>query len=121
GPEGFLGDENDCGLMIAFLLPFALFTYPYYKRFWSRFLIIVAICLMFAGIVATNSRGTFIGVVCTSFFAFLYSKNKLALIILSFIGVLAAIPFLPSDYYDEVKSIVQIGEGTALSRFEYWG
>jgi len=121
GPAGFLGDENDCGLMLVFLLPYPLFALPLGKNILRKLLILTTAAIIVAGIIATNSRGTFVGLVCTLGFVFLHSRNKGLLITLALVGFLAAVPFIPHEYIDRMKTIKQTDQGTAQTRFEYWG
>lgn len=121
GPSGFLGDENDCGLMLVFLFPYALLSFPLAKNSLRRLLIILSAAIIIAGIIATNSRGTFVGLVATLFFIFVHSHHKKLLVTLSIIGFIVAIPFVPEQYVERIKTIRQTDQGTAQTRFEYWG
>ncbi|HED37017.1 MAG TPA: hypothetical protein ENI76_02040, partial [Ignavibacteria bacterium] len=60
GPGGMIGDENDLALAVVSVLPFALFGFDYLKG-WGKWLSFICIVVFTAAIIASFSRGGFIG------------------------------------------------------------
>jgi len=121
GPGGFLGDENDCGLALLVFLPFPM-AYLTESRFAFgkkiRYFAVVAFVLL--GIVATVSRGAFVGLVCVLAYFFFRSKRKVMLLLSVGMLLLVVVPFLPPDYISEMRTIKDTNSGTADIRKHYW-
>lgn len=121
GPGGFLGDENDMGLALLVFLPFPLafateFRGPGAKRLrW-----LIAATMILFGVVATVSRGAFVGLVCVLAYFFWRSRQKGMLVVATVLMALVVVPFLPKDYIREMKSIQDTSGGTAEIRRHYW-
>ena len=123
GPGGHLGDENDLCLVLVFLLPFAfLFSALSPNKFKKLIgLFFSVICIL--GIVSTQSRGGFLGLVAAIFFQFTLSKNKLKWLLGAALIAIASLPFVPEQYYKEIKSIrtdSTAKTGTIDERFRTW-
>lgn len=120
GPGDYLGDENDLGLALCFLLGFLLarLLSPLPRK---RLLLWGIIAFIGTGaLVATESRGTFVGFVGVCGYLFLKSRQKLLFIVAGFLIATAAVAFAPSDYWSEISSISNTNEGTAKKRRDYW-
>ena len=122
GMGGFLGDENDVGLTMIFFLALILSQFIELRRAgaFGRFLKLIAIVLTVVAVIATNSRGTFLGLVCLFGYFFLRSRRKFLMIIFGIVLVSAIIPFVPKAYYDRIATIKDTNSGTANIRRHYW-
>jgi O-antigen ligase len=125
GPGGFIGDENDCALVLNFALPFAvaLVGWPNLSG-GQRWFYRVCALLIVLGSIATVSRGGFLGLVAACLVSFWYSKQKMKIlgwsaVVVMFSGVLAPI-VLPPDYIKEVQSIGDVEDGTRQNRIYFW-
>ena len=125
GTGGFLKDENDAALAINTMLPLAFFSALTAQTIRGKLLYLAAVVSMVAGVVATNSRGGFVGLVAVVIFCFLISpRKKLGLTIgavLLSIGLLVA----PEQYWTEMGTIVPDALdsewGTGGQRLRFWG
>lgn len=123
GPGGFVGDENDNCLVLVMLLPFAVMLRSTFRGGIFRITAISAALLSCVGIVATNSRGGFLGFAAVLALFFLRSDKKLATVAGGVFALLVAFPFIPQEYIKEITSIrseVSSGEGTIKERFDTW-
>jgi O-antigen ligase len=116
----FLGDENDFALALIVIFPFAYFAVGGSrtgkgKVFWS-----LLVLLFLTTIMLTMSRGGFLGIAATLLVCWARSGRK-ALGLLALLIAVAAVALLaPDRYFEEIRSIRQTDEGTALKRREYW-
>jgi putative inorganic carbon (hco3(-)) transporter len=108
--SNFLGDPNDVSLLLDTMLPFVLCMLVYEKRPLRRvtYAVIAVVCL--AGIVITNSRGGFIGLVAVLAVIWLISPRKVLTLVLLCIVTVGAAQFVPKSYWDRMSSI----QGTNL-------
>jgi hypothetical protein len=119
GPGGFLGDENDLGLAMLAILGFPLLALEEVKG-GRRTFYLIAVVLMLAGTVATASRGAFVGMSMLAAFGLLQSTKKAKILGIAFVIVLAGLPFVPSDYWDDMGSIGDMEESTTDKRIQMW-
>lgn len=143
GSGGFMGDENDLALTMAMAMPFAYFLATQEQNAVRKVLLIIAGLLMVAAIVATRSRGGFLGMMTATFAIVYFSRNRvrnfvavsviagLAVLVLVQARLTAPMPGDPNDptsrqqqgpsYWDEMSSIRDATDSTRLSRFYFWG
>lgn len=121
GASSFLQDENDLALTLIVALPYAFYQYQskLLNRFVRYFFIISFIMLILA-IVATQSRGGFLGMAVAVISIVALNKNKFknifGIIILSLISLF----FIPQSYFGEVESISDTSDSTRNDRFYLW-
>ena len=121
GPGGFLGDENDLCLTLTLFLSYALVMTPTSKTRWVKFVYIGSALLMLGGIVASNSRGGFVGLVAAFGYYILGSSRKLSVILTTIVIILVGAIFAPQSYWDEMSTIKNTSTGTADQRKKIWG
>ena len=121
GPGGFLEDENDLSLALITALPYAYFLQrsPSLPRS-LRLVLLAAFIIMVSGVIATMSRGGFVGLIVTTFALVMWSRNRIrnALVIC----VLAALVFifLPDRYRSEMETISNVSDETRVERLISW-
>ena len=123
GPGGFLGDENDACLVMVMLLPFCVMLRTTFNGSLFRFMALVGAIILCGGIVATNSRGGFLGFAAVLGLFFLRSDKKALTLIGGMAALLIALPFVPQEYIKEITSIrteVKSGGGTIQERLDTW-
>ena len=76
GTGGFLGDENDLALGCVAAFPFAWYGFER-EKCWKRWAAAACGGFLAMGVVASNSRGGFVGLLCAALYCFLTSANKL--------------------------------------------
>ncbi len=123
GPGGFLEDENDLCLVLVMFLPVAILSISRAVSSAGRIAGMVAAVLAFAGIVATLSRGGFLGLVAVLAYLLLSSRRKMLAAGVMIVCAIAVMPLVSSRYWMEVESIqsdVSGGTGTVQQRIDMW-
>ncbi len=124
GPGGHLGDENDLCFVLIAIIPFCFTHAVTNKKFISKSFGMFAGILCILGVVATKSRGGFIGFAVLILFQFLLSRKKIKWIFTAFFVTLVSLPFVPEKYYEEIESIGTDlnakDEGTIDERIRTW-
>lgn len=116
----FISDENDFALALNFMIPFAFFYFLEIYKGIKKYFVLGILILLVLGVIASNSRGGWIGLMVALLLGILWSKRKvLGMVIACFLAV-AIVLFAPSNYWGEVESISQVHEGTAQARIYYW-
>ncbi|SCZ55917.1 O-antigen ligase family protein [Thiohalomonas denitrificans] len=122
GPGSFLGDENDLALALNIAIPYAFFMSksPGNSR-KERLLYLGATVALVLGVIATMSRGGFVGLLIVTCGVIVFSENRLRnSLLLGFVGLIALL-FASEQYVEEMKTITDPTESTAQKRFYYWG
>jgi O-antigen ligase len=119
GTGGFFGDENDLALACATALAFALAGLERMPG-RVRWLLAGAVVLLLAGIVASFSRGGFVGLVAMVGYLIVASRHRVRSLALIGAGALLFLAFAPSTYLDELRTIQQTDDGTAKGRKFLW-
>jgi|GEM_PF-4746285 len=121
GPGSFLGDENDAGLVLLMFLSLSMALLAEGRlSLRERLVTLLTSGAMLAGVLATFSRGTFVGLVCVAVYLFLRSSRKFSLLLFGGILTLATISFAPAGYIAEMRTISEVQEGTAMQRRDFW-
>ena len=126
GPGGFLTDENDCAMVLIVAMPFAVaFATSKKETAFMRWTMRGVALLLFAGVIATFSRGGFLGLIAAMGVAFLLSKKKARIVgILMLLAVPIAIvgpSMLPDKYVTEMETITDTTDTTRNNRIYLWG
>jgi O-antigen ligase len=124
GPGGFVGDENDVALSILTMLPLAFFSLLTARTARGKALYAVAVVLMMAGVIATDSRGGFLGLVATIAALLFFSPRRRLGLSITVALILAAVAFIPDSYWAEMYTIAEDAEndvGTGAHRKRLWG
>jgi len=121
GPGDYLGDENDLCVMLNFFLPLHIFVYQTARGGFKKILSIGGLLSVLAGIVITQSRGGFLGLLAGMGYLFYRSPNKVRLLASAFVVLLFGLPFVPSKYWEDMRTITDTKESTAHQRQEFWG
>jgi O-antigen ligase len=120
GQGAFLGDENDAALALGVGLGLCYPLRPVLaERSWRWFgLVVMALCA--AGIVASASRGGFVGLVAVLLAtAYLSGRLLRVLTVIAVVGLLA-LPLVPDQYFKEIQSINDPTESTRVQRLYMW-
>ncbi len=120
GVSGVVADENDLALFIVTFLPFSFFLLAQRPAFFKKIMLLAVIALSIVAVVATWSRGGFVGLVAMLGVYFWFSQNKVKILI--FIAILIGILFAygGEEYVDRISEITEPGEGTAQARIQSW-
>lgn len=124
GVGGWLGDENDFGMEMNVAVPVAFFMYQAAKNKRAKFLYLGLMGLFVMSVVATSSRGAFLGLLATGGFCWFYSPRKTMSLILGVCLVGLVLIAAPQEYWDRINSITDdstVETGTAGQRMFTWG
>jgi hypothetical protein len=124
GPGGYLGDENDNCLLLVSLLPFPFFLFKFKPGMFNKLICLISGVLLLFGIIVTNSRGGFLGLGAVLGMFFLTSRSKGLWVASALVIGLASLPFVPEEFWGEVKSIgtdSRKSSGTIHERLVTWG
>lgn len=125
GPGDFSWDNNDAALALGMGLPIMFYTIlsPGLTK-KQKILASCAAIVLVAGIVITNSRGGFLGLIGGGLILWWFSKNRLKVAVLGLIFSIAlsgiALSFLPDGYLDEMRSINDAEDSTRVERLRLW-
>jgi len=116
----FLGDGNDFALSLGIVLPLCLFLFLNAKV-WLRPFYMIALLVLVACIVLSQSRGGTLGLGAMGIYYWLKSPKKaqtgaMALVVVILIATLA-----PSAYFTRMQMIGDTQEGSASGRIMAWG
>jgi O-antigen ligase len=122
GVGGFLWDENDFGLTLNMIIPFAFFLAMSEAPGYKRALLIAVTALFVVGALHTFSRGTFIGLVAVVLYCWLRSPQKLRSALVIGLLLICLLMFAPKNYWTEMQTITQEGAsaGTGEQRVYLW-
>jgi len=113
-------DENYAAGMMCMAIPLAYFSIPLAERTFTRIFYAAAAGTFVIAVIATESRGGFVGLLGVVLFCLFYSpKKRLAVAALIIGGVLAAAVAGPK-YWEEMGTITDTKESTADMRLELW-
>ncbi len=129
--SSFLKDENDFALLMNMMLPFGVFLFAYERDTKTKLFYLMASLLCIASVIASFSRGGFIGLLVVAIAVWLTSSKKVLL--LGAVGGMALVVLnLPithtgtlvagTTYWEEMTTITQEGgqDFNKESRVEFW-
>lgn len=122
GTGGIYGDENDVGATLVMLLPYLYFSPLLFSSKIIKVIIYTGAALCLLAIIATGSRGAFVGLLAVVGGIFYLSKHKFRLILLGAIASLILLSFFVSDnYIQDLGTISDTEESTSSERLYTWG
>lgn len=124
GVGGWLGDENDFGMEMNVAVPVAFFMHQAATTQRSKLLYIALLGLFVMSVVATSSRGAFLGLLGVGAYCWFYSPRKILSLIVGLCLVGLVLIAAPQEYWDRINSITDdstMETGTAGQRMFTWG
>lgn len=126
GPGGFIGDENDTGLFLNVTVAFALLcARDGTSRLIVRLMFWAATVTIVCGVIVTDSRGAFVGLIIVFIALWWTSRYRLrmAAVFGAFVLVMPVIvlPLLPPGYLDEMQTSMDPNDPTRRERKYFWG
>jgi putative inorganic carbon (hco3(-)) transporter len=113
-------DENDLALFLNTFIPIAYFRFVTEAKGPSKVLYLAALLVGLAGVVASMSRGGFLGLVAVGLVVWLSSPRKV--LSAAVLGCLAAAFFVVAgdSYWREIGTSTDTETGTGRERIESW-
>lgn len=123
GLTGWMGDENDLALALNIAIGIGIYLFIETRSVAKKLLLVVAMGTMLSAIVASISRGGFIGLAALGIFVLVTGPKRGAVAFCVILAVAGLWLFAPPAYWDEVRSIRTAGEpgDTGEQRFYLWG
>jgi len=119
GPP-FMGDGNDFALSVNIALPMALFLFFDAKRIIAKIFYAAVMVVFVFSIVATQSRGGTIALMCVAAYYWSKSQNKIATLTIAVVLAVAALSFAPPGYFERMNDMTNTEEGSAAGRLAAW-
>jgi O-antigen ligase len=124
GVGGWLGDENDFGMEMNVAVPIAFFMHQAAKNQRAKSMYMTLLAVFIMSVVATSSRGAFLGLLAVGVYCWFYSPRKIMSLILGTCLIGLVLVAAPQEYWDRISSITDdstMETGTAGQRMFTWG
>lgn len=124
GVGGWLGDENDFGMEMNVAIPVAFFMHQVSVAKGSKLLYLGLLGVFVMSLIATSSRGGFLGLLAVGAYCWFYSPRKIMALVLGLCLAGLVLVAAPQEYWDRINSITEdktMTEGTAGQRMFTWG
>ena len=124
GVGGWLGDENDFGMEMNVAIPVAFFMSQGAVGKGNKLMYVGSLGLFVMALVATSSRGGFLGLLAVGAYCWLFSSRKLMSLFLGLCLVGLVLVAAPQEYWDRISTITDdktTESGTAGQRMFTWG
>ena len=120
GTAAWMTDENDAAavLILGVCLGYALFAESPQRRTRLIGLALAATCV--AGVLSTDSRGGFLGLAAAGLGMAIFSRKLWRYSVTAIVVLLITIPFVPSNYLREMKTINDPTDRTRTERLYSW-
>ena len=118
---GSTGDNNGLALAILMTIPLVLYVSKYSALRWVRLAILATAAMGAVTVIATFSRGGFVGLIVLGLMLLKGSKYKLrAMIAMAALGLALAI-LAPEEWYARISTVKEAGEDFSfMSRVVSW-
>jgi len=122
GPEGSaLEDNNSMALALNVTIPMALFLAKTELRPRVRLVFLAIALFSLFGVVLTYSRGGLLGLAAVLTLLTYRARRNLGLVFLVIVTCAAVLAFIPSSWYDRMKTIETYEkDDSAMQRIETW-
>jgi len=123
GVGGWMGDENDVALALNAAIGVGVYLLIETRGFFRRLLLGGSLGVMVAGVVATKSRGGFVGFATLGLYMLLVGPKRGRILLAIVLAAVCLAAFAPPAYWAEVRSIdgAEKKGDTGEQRFYFWG
>lgn len=116
----FLGDGNDFALSLVCVIPLCLFLLQDATRTALKMLWGLALLVLVASVVATQSRGGTLGLGAMALYYWAKSDRKFQTGAICGMAVVLILALAPGSYFGRISSIGDMQEGSAQGRITAW-
>jgi probable O-glycosylation ligase (exosortase A-associated) len=115
---GMFGNPNDLALHLVTMIPLAFGLFLHTRRKLAKPLYAAAMLVMAGGVIATFSRGGFLGLIgAAAVMAWKMGRRNRALVIVMLVGLLVAfVALAPGEYASRLGSITEGADASSHSR-----
>jgi len=124
GVGGWLADENDFGMEMNVAIPVAFFMFQGASNKGGKTIYLVLLGVFIMSLIATSSRGGFLGLLAVGVYCWVYSPRKIISLLLGLCLACLVIIAAPQEYWDRIGTITEdstMESGTAGQRVFTWG
>lgn len=123
GTGGWLADENDLAMALVVALGVGIYVWLDQRATMWKLFLVAALGLFLAGVVASVSRGGFVGLVALGGYVLVTGPRRKAVAILAILAAVGFMLFAPPTFWKEVRSIENADKqgDTGEERLYYWG
>ncbi len=120
GPGGVITDENDLCLFLVTFLPFVFFLFLQTKKTIGKIAYASIVFLVLLTVVATFSRGGFVGLLAMAAVYWIFSRRKILTLFCALL--IGCILYMSSgeQYRQEMSTVTDTKENTANARLLSW-
>jgi probable O-glycosylation ligase (exosortase A-associated) len=104
-PDSFIADNNALAMALVMLIPLVRFLHLESRDKWIKLGLMLSIPLMVLSVLASYSRGGFLGLSAMLFFLAVKSKNRIGYGILIVIALAGTLSLMPDKYFDRLNTI----------------
>ena len=122
GPAGtFIGGNNEIGLALIMTVPLMRYLQMSSESKQVRLAMTASIVLTLLSIVATHSRGAFLGLIVMVGYLLVQSRKKGAVLLLILLALPAIFVMMPEEYFGRMETIQSFQEDrSAMGRINAW-
>jgi len=113
-------DENYAAAMMCIAIPLAYFSMFPAKSYLAKLYYATAIGVFLVALIASESRGGFVGLLGIALFCVLWSPHKRQAIAALAVATALALAVAGPKYWDDMATITDTKESTADMRLELW-
>jgi probable O-glycosylation ligase (exosortase A-associated) len=115
------GDNNHFALVLLMVLPLLYYLFTYSSRKIAKFGFGLALLLTAFAVVATNSRGAFIGLLVVMAWVWLRSRNKFIGVLFFLAGIIGVVLLAPESWSERMETIKSAREDASfMGRVTAW-
>lgn len=121
-PDSIIGDNNQLAVALLMVLPLMNYLRLQSAHSLVRKGLIAAMLLTLIAIVASYSRGAFLGLAAVSVFFWWNSRHKLVMAVVMVVALAGVVSFMPADWVTRMDSISHYKkDASAEDRLIVWG
>ena len=123
GPGGWMGDTNDLAFALNPAIGVGVYLWNETRESSRKVLLLVSLGVLVAGVVSTNSRGGFLGMVTLCLYMLLAGPKRKRVLLVIVLAVVSLAAFAPPSYWARIQSIdgAQNQGDTGEDRLYMWG
>ncbi len=122
GPPGsFIEGNNEIGLALLMVLPLFVFLAQREARVWIKRGLYICAALILVSVIATYSRGSFVGLVCMGLFLWVKSNKKAITFVSALVFGGFVLAFMPPAWFERMDTTKDFEtDGSAQGRLIAW-
>jgi probable O-glycosylation ligase (exosortase A-associated) len=120
-PDSFIGDNNALAMALLMILPFIRYLQLHSAKRWLKLALLGTIPLLVVSVLASYSRGAFIGLAVTSLYLAAKSRHRIRYGLLILVALVGALSIMPDKFFDRVNTIEGYElDASAQARLASW-